>query len=106
MAKVVAAASNELRMTTQQQIASVTVFPHKKELSFAAMIMGLMESLFVPVYSSCSSISAFVFNVRVGDLPIITTALTDIFELPENHSPFQQEFQLCQPRNETAPEVR
>lgn len=97
--------NNKLHVVTHQQIASVTVFPHKKALSFAAIIMGLMESLFIPVYSSCSSISAFVFNVRLSDLNTIATALPDIFELPENHSPFRQEFQLCQPRNETASEV-
>ncbi|BHH83852.1 hypothetical protein [Desulforhopalus sp. 52FAK] len=92
-----------LDITTQQQVTSVTIFPHKKDLTFVAIIMSLLESLQLPVYSSCTSISAYVFNTESDALQTIASEFTDIFSLPENHSPFHQEFKLHQPRTPIAP---
>lgn len=90
-------------ITTQHQVGSVTIFPHKKDLTFIAIIMGLLESLPLPVYSSCTSISAYVFNTNCAGLQTIASELTEIFALPENHSPFNPEFQLHQPRTNVSP---
>ena len=94
---------NNIDIITHIDVGSVTIFPHKKELALIAVIMSLMESLHLPVYSSCTSISAYIFNTQITELPTLAEQLTDIFALPENHSPFNQQFQLRQPRNVTAP---
>lgn len=100
IAEIVAFSSQApFTVKTDHPVASVTVFPHKKQLSFAAVVLSLLESLSLPVYSSCSSISAFVFNTDFKDLSTIATTLTSIFELPHNHAPFDPQFQLRQPRN-------
>jgi hypothetical protein len=90
-------------ISTHHQVGSVTIFPHKKEITFIAIVMSLLESLPVPVYSSCTSISAYVFNTNMCDLQTIAKELTKVFKLPENHSPFYPEFQLRQPRSSIAP---
>lgn len=103
IAKIIKTSSDiTSNITTQQQVTSVTIFPHKKDLTFIAIIMSLLESLPIPVYSSCTSISAYVFNTNSDALQTIASEFTDIFALPENHSPFHQEFKLHQPRTPIA----
>lgn len=80
------------------QVGSITIFPHKNNFRLIAIIMSLMESLQLPVYSFATSISALIFNTQYGQLCNIAKQLTEIFELPENHAPFHPEFQLRQPR--------
>jgi len=92
-----------LEITTQHRVGSVTIFPHKKDFTFIAIIMSLLESLPLPVYSSCTSISAYVFNTNRDGLETIATDFTEIFALPDNHSPFNPEFQLQQPRTGLTP---
>jgi hypothetical protein len=94
--------NNEIEMLTQYQVGSVAIFPHKKELAFIGIIMSLIENLQLPVYSCGTSISAYIFNTRFDALSTVAEQLTDIFALPENHSPFHQQFQLRQPRSITA----
>jgi len=93
-------AKNTANVTVDHNIGSVTVFPHKNQLTFIAVVMSLMESLSLPVYSSCSSISAFVFNTAFKDLQAVASGLTSVFELPDNHAPFHPQFQLRQPRSQ------
>lgn len=95
--------NSNIKIVTHTEVGSVTIFPHKKDLALIAVIMSLMESLHLPVYSSCTSISAYIFNTQITELQTLTEQLTDIFALPENHSPFHQQFQLRQPRSVTAP---
>lgn len=83
--------------STHLKVGSLTIFPHKNDVVFVAIVMSLMERLGLPVYSFCTSISALVVNTRLQQLPDIADQLMDIFQLPENHSPFYPEFQLCQP---------
>ena len=102
--KIVESSSDiPLNIVAQQQVSSVTIFPHKKDLTFVAIIMSLLESLPLPVYSSCTSISAYVFNTNSDALQTIASEFTGIFALPENHSPFHPEFKLHQPRPPIAP---
>lgn len=98
---ITTASTADISFITEYDVGSVTVFPHKKQFSFITSIMSLMESTSLPVYSSCNSISAFVFNTRYSELQIVAAALTSIFSLPENHSPFHQQFQLRQPRSQS-----
>jgi hypothetical protein len=93
---------NEVDIATQLQVGSITIFPHRNDITLIAVIMSLMESLELPVYSFCTSISALIYNTRFIELENIANHLTDICELPENHSPFHPEFQLRQPRNSIA----
>lgn len=85
------------KISMQLQVGSLTIFPHKNDVSFVMAVMNLMERLGEPVHSFSTSISALIVNTRVQQLPNIAHQLMDIFQLPENHSPFLPEFQLRQP---------
>lgn len=79
------------------KVGSLTIFPHKHDVAFVTAVMSLMERAEAPVYSFCTSISALTVNTRLQQLPEIAHQLMEIFQLPENHSPFYPEFQLSQP---------
>ena len=91
--------SEKYKVNSQANVASITIFPHKNNMTLASMVMCLMEGLQLPVYSFSTSISALVFNTDFHQLENIAHHLTDVFELPQNHSPFHPEFQLRQPRS-------
>ena len=96
--------SEKLISNSQTNIASVTIFPHKNNMTLVTMVMEIMEELGLPVYSFSTSISALVFNTDFHQLEIIASRLTESFDLPANHSPFHPEFELRQPRNSTESE--
>lgn len=90
-------------ISTHLQVGSLTIFPHKNDVALIAVVMNLMERLELPVYSFCTSISALIVNTHLQQLPNIAHQLLDIFQLPENHSPFYPEFQLQQPHTSMKP---
>jgi hypothetical protein len=96
--------NEKLSISHHRNVASITIFPHRNNLTLVPMVMCLMEGLQLPVYSFSTSISALVFNTDFHLLELLTHHLTDIFDLPDNHSPFHPEFQLRQPRSSSESE--
>ncbi|TKB09007.1 hypothetical protein [Desulforhopalus sp. IMCC35007] len=93
-----------LSISCQRNVASITIFPHRNNLTLVPLVMCLMDGLQLPVYSFSTSISALVFNTDFHLLELLAHHLTDVFDLPDNHSPFHPEFQLRQPRSSSESE--
>lgn len=77
-------------------VGTCTVFPHKYSFTFLAKVLEAMETGNFPLYSFSTSISALALNTDFHLLDQFAEKLKTIFELPENHAPFRQEFQLKQ----------
>lgn len=77
-------------------VGSLTIFPHRNNLSMLGRVLRIFGSYKLPVFGVCTSVSALSVITRYSDLENATIALEGILELPENHSPFRQEFNIQQ----------
>ncbi len=75
-----------------------TVFPHRNSLGLLGKIVHIFGEFTFPLYSFSTSISALAFNTDFRLLDSVAEKLETIVELPKNHAPFRQEFQLKQPQ--------
>ena len=84
------------RLQCIDSVGTLTVFPHRNSLALLGRIVGAFAVNSLPVYGICTSISALSVNTRYSSLMQAVTTLRDIVDLPENHSPFRQEFIIRQ----------
>ncbi len=77
-------------------VGSLTLFPHRNSIAMCGKVLKLFGKHNLVVYGVCTSISTLTLITDFSRLNDAITALEEIVELPENHSPFQQEFQIRQ----------
>ena len=78
------------------EVGTVTLYPHRHDLRLIARIIGLFHRHGLPLYGICTSISALSINTRYTVLEQTVERLREIVDLPENHSPLRQQFQVRQ----------
>ncbi len=79
-----------------QSVGTLTLFPHRNSIKLLGLIFNFFGIHKFPVHSLSTSISAIALNTDYTLLDEITSKLTEIIELPENHAPFRSEFRLTQ----------
>lgn len=79
-----------------ESVGSLTIFPHRNSFLFLGNVLNVLGENGFPVYAISSSISALALTTDYNRLEDVATCLQEQFELPENHAPFRQEFQLKQ----------
>ncbi|WP_143005445.1 hypothetical protein [Desulforhopalus singaporensis] len=84
-------------ITTIRGIGLLTLFPHRNSLGLLGRIINTLARHDLAVYTCVTSISALAFTTDFNQLDCIVEKLLDVIELPQNHAPFRQEFQLKQP---------
>ncbi|MCP3890892.1 MAG: hypothetical protein GY702_18770 [Desulfobulbaceae bacterium] len=80
------------------EVGLCTVFPHRNSLGLLGKIIHIFGEFTFPLYSFSTSISALAFTTDFCLLDNVAEKLETIVELPRNHAPFRQEFQLKQPQ--------
>lgn len=83
-------------ITVVPSVGTFTIFPHRNSFDFIGQILKVINELNFPLYSLSTSISALAFATDYHLLDQLAEKLATIVELPENHAPFRQEFQLKQ----------
>lgn len=86
--------SNHLKIIPS--VGSLTLFPHRNSISMLGRVLRLFGNHNLSVHGVCTSISALSLITDYSSLEHAITALEEIVELPENHAPFRQEFQIRQ----------
>lgn len=77
-------------------VGSLTLFPHRNSMVMLGRVLKLFGNHNLKIYGICTSISALTLITDFSQLNQAITAFEEIVELPENHSPFRQEFQIRQ----------
>lgn len=77
-------------------VCTITLYPHRNSLQLIGRIIGLFASNDIAIYGVCTSISALSINIPYSAAQAGVQLLQGLVELPENHSPFQQEFKVKQ----------
>ncbi len=83
-------------LTCKDSVGTLTVFPHRRSLSFLSEILNAFYSNGLALYGLCTSISALSVITDFSELDKAAIHLQRIVELPENHAPFRQEFCIKQ----------
>lgn len=77
-------------------VGTITIFPHRNSLILLGRIIRAFAVNQLPVLGVCTSISALSINIAFSSLETGIKVLENIVELPDNHSPFRQEFHVRQ----------
>jgi hypothetical protein len=77
-------------------VGTLTLFPHRNSYKILGLLMHFFGKHGFPVHSLGTSISTIALNTDYILLDEITEKLQKVFELPENHAPFRQDFRLTQ----------
>jgi hypothetical protein len=77
-------------------VGTLTLFPHRNSYKILGLLMHFFGKHEFPVHSLGTSISTIALNTDYILLDEITEKLQKVFELPENHAPFRQDFRLTQ----------
>lgn len=77
-------------------VGTLTVFPHRNSLTLLGRVIRSFAVNTLPVYGLCTSVSALSVNTAFSSLEDGIRALENIVELPYNHSPFRQEYNIRQ----------
>lgn len=84
------------RLQCLPSVGTVTIFPHRNSLTLLGRVIRAFATTRLPVYGLCTSISALSVNTDFQSLEMAITALESVVELPENHTPFRQQFLIRQ----------
>ncbi len=84
------------RITCLPSIGTLTVFPHRNSFTLLGRVIQSFSDNQLPVYGLCTSISALSVITAFQSLDPAIKALETIIQLPENHAPFRQEFNIRQ----------
>jgi aspartokinase len=77
-------------------VGTLTIFPHRNSLRFIGKIIQSFSDNKLPIYGLCTSISALSINTDYSLLEHALRVLQEVIELPENHAPLRQEFNVRQ----------
>lgn len=77
-------------------VGTVTLFPHRNSFRLLGLVIGFFGRNRYPIHSLSTSISAIALNTDFCLLDEIAAKLQSVVDLPENHSPFRQEFRMTQ----------
>lgn len=83
-------------ITCLPSVCTLTLYPHRSNLSLMSRIIGVFASHSLPIYGICTSVSALSINTRYTDVEQAVKRLQEVVELPANHSPLRHQFQVQQ----------
>lgn len=83
-------------LTTIPSVGALTLFPHRNSFNLLGKVVQCFVKHRLPVYGLCTSISALSVLTDYKLLENGILALETIVQLPENHAPFRQEFNIRQ----------
>lgn len=84
------------RLQCLASVGTLTLFPHRNSFVLPGRILQTFAANKLPIYGMCTSISALSVVTPFNTLESAITALEEIVEIPENHSPFRQELSIRQ----------
>jgi hypothetical protein len=78
------------------EVGTISLFPHRYSFELVGRLISRMVEAEIPIYGICSSISALTVVTVFRRQEDAVTALESFIELPANHAPFRQEFDIRQ----------
>lgn len=78
------------------EVGTISLFPHRYSFELLGKIISCMTETAIPIYGICSSISALTIVTYYNRQEDAVSALESFIELPANHAPFRQEFDIRQ----------
>ncbi len=84
------------QITCIPSVGTLTIFPHRNSLAFLGKIVQSFSNHNLPIYGLCTSVSALSVNTDYSQVEHSIHILQGVIELPENHAPFRQEFNVRQ----------
>lgn len=83
-------------ITTISKVGVLSIYPHKHDFSLLGKVLMTFAGQGLPIHGLCTSISALSVLTDIRKFDAAVAALTEVVDLPENHSPFRQEFRVRQ----------
>lgn len=77
-------------------VGTLSLFPHRYSFELVGCLLAQLSSAGISIYGMCSSISALTVVVGFNHQEEAIKALSPLIDLPANHAPFRQEFDIRQ----------
>ena len=84
-----AADLSECHYRVRESVGTLTLFPHKSSVAFAAQVIATLTTQSIPIYGISTSVSALVVHTDYTLLEDAVEAVLTFAELPENHTPLR-----------------
>lgn len=77
-----------------ESVASVSIFPHQYSFAVLGAAVRILGKSLIPVHSLCTSLSSITVTIDYGFVDRLVSEFRKVFDLPCNHAPFHQDFDL------------
>ncbi len=84
-----AAELSDSRYRIRESVGTLSLFPHKSSVAFAAQVIAALTAQSIPIYGISTSVSALVVHTDYTLLEDAVEAVLTFAELPENHTPLR-----------------
>ena len=83
-------------ITTHSTVGALSIYPHKHNFSLLGTVLSTLVGDGLPINGLCTSVSALSILTDFSQYDAALSALAKVLDLPDNHSPFRQEFRIRQ----------